>query len=1018
MPRDLSRTVYFVLLLLVLWLHSALAVSVQSSRLPHPFQFTENKGQWDSAVLYKCEVRRDGFTWFLERDGVTLVTSIVDSSRGGSPRPPVDPFSSRGGPPCSPTAFNSVIARTPQSGGRGNPLLTFFDPSSLVGAVREPPVSVNDARFDPNGRIHHSRLKSHALKFRFVDSRRGESHTPLSDQDAFTCLCEERSEGSSAEGGKPQRSDEAIYSLNESKTQEEITFGEPFGVASSFHFGSASHVPSFIPRKYKIRIQDTRLGRMPYAPTEKYSTQEEVGINSDLPFAQAKRIDAQGELSWHNNYFLGNDSSKWAPDCRNFTRVVYREVWAGIDVEFYESKGHLEFDFVAHPGADPKQIQMVCEGLEAPIAGGGRTLLSVDSDISVTKGSRTGVSDSLLSNELSLMTSLGELRMKIPGAYQTTSNGARGNDVAAQFRLETRNVFAIDLPIGYDASQTLRIDPLVYSTYLGGSGTDEGMVICKTTTGNIVVAGDTQSSDFPVTSGAFDTTLSATDVFVSSINSLDNQLLFSTYLGGNSDDFAVGICADPTGGTIVCGSTGGAGFPVSATAFDRTQPIHDNKCYIMRLNASGSRIIYSFLLGSNNALQEAQSVISDANGGAYVTGYTEGLNFPCTSDAYSTLPFYSTNVFLTHLNSTGSNLIYSSYFGGNSQTIAYKIDFDDSGRVAIAGMTASTNLPTTSNCYSSQLRGGGNCFLTVFSTDCRSLAYSTYIGGNCTDRIYGLSNDGLGGWFISGITCSSDFRVSPHGYDTTYHGGELGDAFVGHMTYTSTESSFLSTYIGGSMTDYSTSAQFNRLNHCVYSAGVTVSTEFPVTINSFDSLYNGGGTDGFIMKFNSTLDTLMYSTFIGGNNYDNCEGSVLVGSDTLAIVGRTNSTNFPVTGSAIDSTNQGGWDAFIVKFITLPESTDANEVKLTILPQSASIKAFPNPFNATTTLSYTLPISSHVELCLYDLTGREVSTLVQREQRPGTYRVLLDGSRLASGTYFVRLQAGTFSKTQKIVLLK
>ncbi len=906
---------------------SAPAVSVQSSRLPHPFQFTENKGQWDSAVLYKCEVRRDGFTWFLERDGVTLVTSVIDSSkmidasRGGPPHPPVDPFSSRGGPPCSPANGNDVAA---------------------VGAYGIRP----DHESFP--------LKSHALKFKFVDSRRGESHSPLSDQDAQTNL------------------------------------------------------GAFAP-----------TGRMRYAPTDKCTTQEDVGINSDLPFAQAKSIDAQGELSWHNNYFLGNDSSKWAPDCRNFTRVVYREVWEGIDIEFYESKGHLEFDFVVHLGADPKQIRMVCEGLDAPIAGGGRTLLSVDSIISVTKGSRTGVSDLRLSNELTLSTSLGELRMSIPGAYQTITDGTHGNIVTAQFRLVSENVFAINLPNGYDNSQTLRIDPLVYSTYLGGSAGDEGKAICKSTTGKIVVTGNTHCSDFPITSGAYDTTVSAMDIFITSINSFGNQLLYSTFLGGSGDDYPVGICADPIDGIIVVGSTYGSDFPVSQAAFDRNPPsTPDSKCIITRLNATGSQIIYSTYLGSIFAMQSAQAVISDETGGAYVTGYTEGLNFPCTSDAYSTLPFYSTNVFLTHLNSTGSNLIYSSYFGGNSQTIAYKIDFDDSGRVAIAGMTASTNLPTTSNCYSSQLRGGGNCFLTVFSTDCRSLAYSTYIGGNCTDRIYGLSNDGLGGWFISGITCSSDFRVSPHGYDTTYHGGELGDAFVGHMTYTSTESSFLSTYIGGSMTDYSTSAQFNRLNHCVYSAGVTVSTEFPVTINSFDSLYNGGGTDGFIMKFNSTLDTLMYSTFIGGNNYDNCEGSVLVGSDTLAIVGRTNSTNFPVTGSAIDSTNQGGWDAFIVKFITLPESTDANEVKLTILPQSASIKAFPNPFNATTTLSYTLPISSHVELCLYDLTGREVSTLVQREQRPGTYRVLLDGSRLASGTYFVRLQAGTFSKTQKIVLLK
>ncbi len=197
-PLAFATTLIFVFTILLPQI--SYAVSVQSSRLPHPFQFTENKGQWDSAVVYKCEVRCDGFTWFLERDGVTLVTSVIDSS--------------------------SLVGATPPPLG-----------------VREPPVSVNDSRFDPNGRIQYPRLKSHALKFKFVAS----------------CRCEERSEGSSAVGGKPQRSDEAIYSFKDSMIQEEITFGEPFGIAS--------HVPTFIPRKDKSRYQTQ--ARRPAPPQQK-----------------------------------------------------------------------------------------------------------------------------------------------------------------------------------------------------------------------------------------------------------------------------------------------------------------------------------------------------------------------------------------------------------------------------------------------------------------------------------------------------------------------------------------------------------------------------------------------------------------------------------------------------------------------------------------------------------------------------------------------------------------------------
>ncbi len=847
---------------------STFAVSVQSSRLPHPFQFTENKGQWDSAVVYKCEVRRDGFTWFLERDGVTLVTSVIDSS-------------------------------------------------SLVGAVREPPVSVNDSRFDPNGRIPHPRLKSHALKFKFV---------------------------------------------------------QPSG--------------------------DTGGSRT--APT----------MNK---YASAKWIDAQGELSWHNNYFLGNDSTKWAPDCRNFSRVVYHDVWQGIDVEWYESKGHLEFDFVVHPGADPKQIKLVCEGLEAPIAGGGRTLLSVDSDISVTKGSRTGVSDLHLSNELSLPTSLGELRMSIPGAYQTTANGTHGNTVTAQFRLVSENLFAIALPNGYDNSQTLRIDPLVYSTYLGGGGNDYGDGIVDDGSGGVIVCGCTNSFDFPVTAGAIDVSYNGAsvgtgDCFVTRVDSTFSQLIYSTFLGGPGDDRAESIVSDSLGNCTITGYADTL-FPTTSGSFDRLFNGSEWDCFVARLNSSGSRLIYSTYLGGSS-WDRGHSIINDDSGGVFIGGKSWSDNFPTTEGAYNTT---NSGGFVAHLNNTGSGLIYSTFLGRGPEL--WSITSDGSGGIFATGHTL-TGLYTTPNAFDTTYNGGEtDAFVLRLNSTGSQLLYSTYLGGS-GDREWavGITGDGNGNCFVTGSTTSPNFPITVGGFDTVYNGGTtvIGDCFISYLN--STGSNLLySTYLGGSGEDAGRGILYYA-DTSVTIVGGTKGTDFPTTIGAYSEHLNGTG-NCFVTHLKVNTSRLIYSTYFGGTGSDVAYACMKHHSDGIIFTGICG-PGFPTTPEVGDTSFNGVTDGFIARLTLIPDSSASTPERFIQPSGFALAQNYPNPFNSTATLSYTIPITSHVDLRLYDITGREVSTLVQREQIAGTYRVLLDGSRLASGTYFVRLQAGAFSKTQKIVLLK
>ncbi len=871
-------TLVFVLsLLLSLLPQRTYAVSVQSSRLPHPFQFTENKGQWDSAVLYKCEVRHDGFTWFLERDGVTLVTSVIDSS--------------------------AVIARTPQSGGRGN---LSFDPSGGAGLrACDPLVSDNFP------------IKSHALKFKFITD------------------C---------------------------------------------------------------------------------TTQEDVGINSDLrKYTCAKWINAQGELSWHNNYFLGNDSTKWAPDCRNFTCIVYHDVWEGIDVEWYESKGHLEFDFVIHPGADPKQIMIVCEGLEAPIAGGGRTLLSVDSDISVTKGSRTGVSDLHLSNELSLPTSLGELRMKIPEAYQTSTNGTRGNAVTAQFRLVSDNLFAIDLPNGYDASQTLRIDPLVYSTYLGGGGNDYGDGIVDDGSGGVIVCGCTNSFDFPVTTGAIDVSYNGAsvgigDCFITRVDSTFSQLIYSTFLGGPGDDRAESIVCDSLGNCTITGYADTL-FPTTSGSFDRIFNGSEWDCFVARLNSSGSRLVYSTYI-SGNGYDDGHSILSGDSGSVFIGGITNSLNFPTTPGVFDSAEIGGV---LIHLNDSGSGLLYSTII--SPMTNSYSITPDGSGGIISTGYCHS-GLPTTPNAFDTTFNGGDlDAFVLRLNSTGSQLLYSTYLGGSSDQEwAIGIKGDGRGNCFVTGSTTSPNFPITVGAFDTVYNGGSTtsGDAFITYLD--STGSNLLySTFFGGSGSDAGWDMVFFR-DTSIALVGGTRSDNFPTTLGAYSEHLSGTG-NCFVTHFKVNTSRLIYSTYFGGNGNDVAYACIKHNSNGIIFTGLCRS-GFPTTPEVGDTSFNGVTDGFIARLTLVPDSSASTPERFIRPSGFALVQNYPNPFNSTTTLSYTLPITSHVDLRLYDLTGREVSTLVQREQRAGSYRVLLDGSRLASGTYFVRLQAGMFSKTEKMVLLK
>jgi hypothetical protein len=317
---------------------------------------------------------------------------------------------------------------------------------------------------------------------------------------------------------------------------------------------------------------------------------------------------------------------------------------------------------------------------------------------------------------------------------------------------------------------------LVYSTFIGGSNRDSGCSMDLDEDGSVYIVGDTFSSDLPTTAGAYDSSLTGTvDILVAKLDPNGSALRFLTYLG--QDGYAGGIAHDATG-VFATGSTWMAGHPTTAGAYDRSAN-GGNDIFVTKFNTLGTSLLYSTFIGGSTH-DYATSIEVDANGNACIAGTSWSSNFPTTSGAYDTTSnnIHSNGIVLK-LNATGASLVFSSYLGGSGTLgeVLRGLALDPAGNVYIAGDTDSTNYPTTAGAYDTTHSGGGSdCVLSVMNNAGTTLAYSTFFGGTGADYCYGIVRFPDGNVTLTGQTLSSDFPTGPGSYDTTHNGG--GDAYV------------------------------------------------------------------------------------------------------------------------------------------------------------------------------------------------------------------------------------------------
>jgi hypothetical protein len=656
--------------------------------------------------------------------------------------------------------------------------------------------------------------------------------------------------------------------------------------------GQAHHDVHFLSRGpgYSLYLTASEAVLALAAPS---ADSKSIAVRMRLVGAERKPVvSGLEELPGKANYFIGNDPAKWRTNLPTYAKVHYREVYPGIDLVYYGNQRSLEYDFVVAPGANPKKIVLGFKGadkLEIDAAG----------DLVLHKaGSVIHQKKPVIYQEVD------GIRQEIDGRYVLKPGKRVGFQVAA-----------------YDKSRPLIIDPvLAYSTYLGGNANEIGVGIAVDAAGHAYVTGVTSSINFPTTAGAFDTSLDGgSDTFVTKLDPSGSSLVYSTYLGGSSSsefEFAGGIAVDAAGNAYVSGQTDSADFPTTSGAF-QTSRRGSLDAFVTKLNPTGSVLVYSTFLGGNR-VSAGSGIAVDATGAAYVTGRTFSTDFPTTAGAFQRVHGGSFDAFVTKLDPSGSELIYSTYLGGSLFDDSSGIAVDATGAAYVTGGTGSTNFPTTAGAF--QTSSAGGAFVTKLNATGTALVYSTFLGGPGVGT--GIAVDAAGAAYVVGFTESTNFPTTAGAFDTSLNGG--GDTFVTKLNAAGSALIY-STFLGGSGIDNGTGIAVDATG-AAHVTGLTTSVDFPTTLGAFQPVFHGckssnpfpsADCDAYVTKLNPEGSALVYSSYLGGIGEDAGTGIAVDADGNAYVTGHTRSINFP-RRVAIQHIFGGDRDAFVAKIVDRP----------------------------------------------------------------------------------------------------
>jgi len=631
--------------------------------------------------------------------------------------------------------------------------------------------------------------------------------------------------------------------------------------------------------------------------------------------AQARpQVEGMEPLPGKSNYFIGNDQKKWRTDVPQYARVKSAQVYPGIDLVYYGRQRQLEYDFQVAPGADPGAIRFTIDGAQ-------KGTLNAHGDLVLQTPGGSVIEQAPL-----IYQQVDGRRETIGGGYEVRRVATGGSNttqsLAVSFRVASYDharPLVIDPVLTYSTYLGGSDFDQCYGIALDGSG--NAYITGETFSSNFPTTSTAYQTSL---------TSSFAQAFVTKLNATGSGLVYSTYIGGNDGDAATAIAVDGSGKAYITGETSSSNFPTTTGAFQTGLPAGPNggeaiSPFVTELNSTGSGLVYSTFLGGTGQ-DEGNGIAVDGTGSAYVTGYTSSSSFPTTTGAFQTSIGGSNayNAFVTKLTITGTGLVYSTYLGGNSYDAGQGIAVDGGGDAYVTGYANSSNFPTTASAFQTSLGGSGiqNAFVTEVNPTGSALIYSTYLGGSSYDEGYGIAVDGSLNAYVTGGASSQNFPTTNGAFQTTIDATSSGNAFVTKVNAAGSALVY-STYLGGNAGDQGKGIALDSSGDA-YVTGYTSSQNFP-TASAFQAVLGGTAqnlTNAFVTELNATGTSLVYSSYLGGSGNGGRFGSGDSGSGIAVdaygdayVAGSTDSSNFPTTAGAYKTAlgASGAQNAFVAE---------------------------------------------------------------------------------------------------------
>lgn len=591
------------------------------------------------------------------------------------------------------------------------------------------------------------------------------------------------------------------------------------------------------------------------------------------------------------NYLVGSNSAGWHTDISLYNYITYRSLYPGIDLSYSGEGGRLKGTYAVAPAADSALISWRYDNAASRVDAEGNLVITPG-----TEQSAAGL----------------QIVEVAPVAWQEID----GQRVSVEVHYAVRPDGSVGFVLGaYDRALPLVIDPtLVYSTYLGGSDTDNGYGLAIDSAHNMYVTGLTASTDFPLQNLLQPALAGGPDLFITKMNAAGTALIYSTYLGGSQLDWVRGIAVDSLGNAVVTGHTSSTDFPTMNAIQPATAG--GDEAFVSKLNAQGSGLVFSTYLGGSGN-EDAKSVAVDSAGNVYVTGSTSSsTSFPLVNALQPVYGGAPSDAFVTTYTSDGQAYRYSTFLGGSQQfggDVGYGIAVDPAGNAYVAGETDSFDFPTF-NAFQPDNHGGeSDAFVTKINPAGSGFVYSTYLGGSGltggsgTDSGFAIAADSAGNAYITGNTDSADFPLM-NPLQSTFRPSY--DIFISELNATGSNLVY-STYLGGNSAgnEVGNAIAVNTVGEIAV-VGYVDSSDFPV-VNPLQASY-GGALDAFVVKLAPSGGSADYVTYLGGSGSDYGQGVAIDDDGFVYAAGLTASSNFPLANPYQGQINTV-FDTFISK---------------------------------------------------------------------------------------------------------